>query len=192
VQVDESINTREESTGIAEPVPQARPAGKASHPLGPLFYRLEAHRPREARARAVVVIVVCLSVMGLARALEPDPRGLGTHSQLGIGECGFPLITGYPCPTCGMTTAFAHTVRGQWWAAFNAHPAGWALCVALMATIGFALSVLITGRTWHVNWYRLPPFRTGLAVVALLLFGWAYKIVVGLANGTLPVTPAVW
>ena len=32
-----------------------------------------------------------------------------------------------------MTTAFAHAVRGEWIRAFNAQPAGWTLCVAVMA-----------------------------------------------------------
>jgi hypothetical protein len=86
-----------------------------------------------------------------------------------------------------MTTAFAHTVRGNWITGFNAQPAGWALCVGVMAVAGLAFSVVITGKTWRINWYRVSPTWTVLAVVGLLLGGWAYKILVGLFDGTLPV-----
>jgi hypothetical protein len=43
--------------------------------------------------------------------LTPNASGHGTHMQLGLPPCGFLLITGYPCPGCGLTTCFAHMVR---------------------------------------------------------------------------------
>ena len=134
----------------------------------------------------------CLAVLGVAIYLKPDPRGWGTHSQLGGWECGMPIATGYPCPTCGMTTAFAHTVRGQWWSAFHAQPAGFLLCLAVMAATGLAASSLISGKSWRINWYRISPTRTALVGVGLLLAAWAYKIVAGLLDGTLPARPAGW
>ena len=168
-------------------VPPARPAYSPDHPLGPRLYRVHSQAPRATKVWAAVAVAGCLGFLGIARALEPEARGYGTHRALGISPCSVPLVTGYPCPTCGMTTAFAHAVRGEWIRAFNAQPAGWALCVAVMAVAGLALSVLITGKTWRVNWYRVSPVWTTLALVGLLLGGWGYKIVAGLLDGTLPV-----
>ena len=177
------MTTTESDTHL---VPPARPVVRCDHPLGPRFYRMHAPQPRAARIRAAVVAAGCLALLGIAGFLEPDARGYGTHRALGVWPCSFPLTTGYPCPTCGMTTAFAYTVRGHWVRAFNAQPAGWVLCVALMAGAGLAVSVVITGKTWRINWYRVSPTWAALVVVGLLLAGWAYKILAGLIGGTLP------
>ncbi|MCP4246492.1 MAG: DUF2752 domain-containing protein [bacterium] len=126
-------------------------------------------------------------LLGVARSLAPDVRGLGTHRGLGLPECGLVQAVGYPCPTCGMTTAFALTVRGHWLAAFRAQPAGLAACLATLAVLVLAVSTVITGTCWRINWYRVSPTRVVLAVVGLLLAGWAYKIATGLWDGSLPV-----
>jgi hypothetical protein len=63
-------------------------------------------------------------LLGLARVLEPDPRGFGTHEQLGLRPCAFATLTGRLCPTCGMTTAFAWFVRGRIDRSWEANPAG--------------------------------------------------------------------
>ncbi|HUU82489.1 MAG TPA: hypothetical protein VM243_03195, partial [Phycisphaerae bacterium] len=82
-------------------VPQARPAAKRDHPLGPLFYRLRPVNTRAARVWATLVAGGCLTLLATAGLLEPDPRGYGTHRALGMWPCSLPLVTGYPCPTCG-------------------------------------------------------------------------------------------
>lgn len=170
----------------AAAVAEARPASRRGHLLGPLVYRRRPANPRAARWWAAVVLGGCLGLLGLAAFLKPNPRGVGTHAQLGLPECGLMRTTGLPCPTCGMTTAFAQTVRGRWLAAFNVQPAGWALCVGVMAAGGLALSVLCTGQAWQLNWYRVTPVRLAVIVVGLLLAGWAYKIVHALASASGP------
>jgi hypothetical protein len=85
-----------------------------------------------------------------------------------------------------MTTAFAHAVRGQWLAAFHAQPAGFLLALVTMIVAVFSLGVVISGRVWAINWYRISPGRTVVAAVAVVLLAWAYKIVAGLMAGTLP------
>ncbi|MGE3821953.1 MAG: DUF2752 domain-containing protein, partial [Isosphaeraceae bacterium] len=69
---------------------------------GPADSRL---RP-EARAALVVFASVLVVAFAVASWLEPDPSGFGTHRQLGLPPCHFAWVTGKPCPTCGMTTAF--------------------------------------------------------------------------------------
>src|SRR5262245_8044030 len=46
---------------------------------------------------------------------EPDgtPRTMATHTQLGVPPCNFIVMTGKPCPACGMSTSFALLVRGD-------------------------------------------------------------------------------
>lgn len=96
-------------------------------------------------------------------------------------------LVGYPCPTCGMTTAFAYAVRGELGSAFNAQPAGLALALITVIAASLSLSIVVTGKVWAVNWYRVSPTRVTLGAVLLVLGGWAYKLVAGLMFGTLPV-----
>ena len=63
------------------------------------------------RVIAACVVVPCVTVLGLALWLTPEPHGAGTHTQLGLAPCQFFLRTAMPCPTCGMTTAVTYAVR---------------------------------------------------------------------------------
>lgn len=134
-----------------------------------------------------MLLVISLGLLGLAAWLAPDPAGMGTHRQLGLPPCSMVAATGYPCPTCGMTTAFSHTIRGQWISAFRAQPAGWLLALATGVTAVLSLVTLISGKVVLINWYRVSPMRWAIVFVLLVLGGWGFKIAVGLLNGTLPV-----
>ncbi len=96
------------------------------------------------------------------------------------------IRTGLPCPTCGMTTAFANTVRGRFWAAFLAQPTGLILCLATTGACGAALFALWRGRWPTLRIKYLSPDRLFLALLVLLIAGWAFKIALGLSNGMLP------
>ncbi|MBI4576046.1 MAG: DUF2752 domain-containing protein [Planctomycetes bacterium] len=117
------------------------------------------------------------SVLGLALRLDPDPRGLGTHEQLGLLPCGFHALTGLPCPSCGMTTAFALAVRGRLGPAFLAQPAGALLyaatalggtACALAAAVGYPL----LGQVHD----RLPWRASVLAGLGVLVGSWGWTV----------------
>ncbi len=151
-----------------------------------MLYRVRARRPASARLIAAGLLVGCATILSVAIYVHPDARGVGSHRQLGAPACPAIVLFGFPCPSCGMTTAFAHTVRGQLWSAFQAQPAGLLLALTTTTTLALSLSVLLTGRVWRVNWYRVPPTRVTVAALLALLFGWAYKVIAGLITGTLP------
>lgn len=71
-----------------------------------------------------------LMLLLVACGLRPDPRGYGTHRQLGLPPCTFQLLWDIPCPSCGGTTAFSLFVRGRWVAALRSN-AGAALLAGL-------------------------------------------------------------
>jgi hypothetical protein len=146
------------------------------HPLGPLVRRNPWAQPAKTRLIAAVVMLACGVPLVASAWLSPDASGIGTHRQLGYMPCLIPAVTGYPCPTCGMTTAFAHAVRGRWFDAFRAQPMGWVLAVAAMAAVALSLAVLVSGRGWSVNWYRISPVKVILLVVLLFAAAWVYKI----------------
>ena len=128
------------------------------------------------RALSLAILVPALIVLGIAAWLTPDPSGVGTHQQLGLHACSTLAVTGYPCPTCGMTTAFAFAAHGQILAAFHAQPAGAFLalataCAALVSGYAFFVGLSLF-RLADAFWSPRPLFILGGIVVA----GWVYKI----------------
>lgn len=156
--------------------PNIRPARS----LGPIVFQSVAARPMVARTISAAVLGGCLLLFGVASRLEPAASGIGSHEQLGLAPCGLMMLWRFPCPTCGMTTAFANTARGRFVSAFHAQPAGLALAVAVAVSAIAAGNTLVTGRTLRVNWFRLSPTGLGFGVAGLLLAAWVYKIVVTL------------
>jgi len=168
----------------ASDVTLARPA---AHPLGPWFAFHAASHPARARLWSCLVLTVCAALLSVAVWLKPDPSGLGTHRQLGLPACTAVMLTGYPCPTCGMTTAFAHAVRGQLVAAFVAQPAGLLLALATMVAGILSVFALLTGYVPQINWYRISPTWVVLIGVAVILLGWLFKLAWGRTTGSLPI-----
>lgn len=75
-----------------------------------------------------------------------------------------------------MTTAFAHSVRGDWLAAIAAQPAGWLVFVAVAVLLIQSVRELATGVGIRVNWYRVSPYRVTAVIAAMVLLAWIYKI----------------
>jgi len=117
-----------------------------------------------------------MSLLAVAGVLAPDPRGLGTHERLGLPPCTFRQLTGYRCPSCGMTTSWAHLVRGRVGQAFRDNPGG---ALLGLATGILAPWALISG--WRGRWLGRPlRERTVLiavwGVIAVTLIDWSYRV----------------
>jgi hypothetical protein len=141
----------------------------------------------QLRLAAILVLLMAGSVLGIAAWLNPDSRGYGTHEQLPFqGPCGFLLTTGYPCPTCGMTTAFSYTMHGNWLAAIKAQPGGWVLAIGSGLAVLMSIWVLITGQLpgWFVRW--VTPFRFFVAMLVIVLGSWGLVLVIGTFTGAWP------
>ncbi len=106
---------------------------------------------RVGRVALVAWSVFLMTGFAMARSLEPDPRGFGTHRQWGLPECTFRLVSSKPCPGCGMTTAFANFVRGRFQAAARANPTGLLLAVVSALMIPWCLFSAVCGRLWCVD-----------------------------------------
>ena len=60
------------------------------------------------------LLLMFVPMLGIGLYLKPSTKGLATHTQLGLPPCGFYTEYGWPCPTCGYTTAVTHVAHGQW------------------------------------------------------------------------------
>ena len=161
---------------LAETPPTARPCN-TGHALGPIWRRIDRPHPAKIRIWAGVVLGASVALLIVAFRLHPDERGVGTHEQLGLPPCGLVQFVGIPCPTCGMTTAYSHTVRGRLIAGLSAQPFGFALAFGTILSVGLSAVIVVSGKTWRVNWYRISPHRTVLLLVAFFILAWLYKIV---------------
>jgi len=111
----------------------------------------------------------------------PDgrPRTMGTHQQLGLPECNFMRLTGYPCPSCGMTTSFALLMHGDVVNSLRANAAGTLLALTLLATIPWTIVSAIRARWLWVRSVEPWILRIVIVVVGLALMRWG--LIVGLA-----------
>jgi hypothetical protein len=116
------------------------------------------------------------AVTAVALHLEPDPSGVGTHTQLGLPPCGLYDRFGIPCLSCGFTTAFAAMARLRVVEGFRASPFGAALYLAGFAAAVAGLGAAVSGRSFFDWLARLDWTWIGAGAGALLLASWAYKI----------------
>lgn len=132
---------------------------------------------KKVRVRATIVAVACLGAIGVSAYLSPDPRGFGTHEQLGLPPCISTKFAGAPCPLCGMTTAFSLMAHARPFDAFCAQPAGAALFGICVLTFAGASTAAVLGYTpAHVAAFARAR-RLGSVTLMLLLGAWAYKLV---------------
>jgi hypothetical protein len=137
--------------------------------------------PRDPRSRhrtwLAALVAAPLLLLALGLWLDPDPRGYGTHEQLGLQACPTREWLDIPCPACGLTTSVALTSHGRPLEALRAHPLGPALVLAAFGAAVWAvvqhrqrrdLSLLVA----HARWRSWGPLL-GLA----LALSWAFELI---------------
>lgn len=153
-----------------------RPPRMSTNPSRILAARPVCPPGRGTRHALGLLALGLAGVLATACILRPDPRGFGTHSQLGLGECSFRKLSGKPCPACGMTTAFAWSVRGRVDRAWRANPAGSVIAPMVLILIPWLASTSITGRPWPFRTADVPLVGVVLLGVALALANWAVRL----------------
>jgi hypothetical protein len=137
-------------------------------------------RPRVRRAHwgvrggLLLVAAALATVFYVATRVNPydasgHPLRMASHQSLGMPACRFQEMTGLPCPSCGMTTSFAHLVRGDVWNSLRANWVGTGLAVFCALLIPWCLASAVRGRTLGVR--RLEAvlaFLVGLFTVLML------------------------
>lgn len=140
-----------------------------SHETG----REVSSRGRFVAAMGAAVLLVPLVVACL---LTPDPRGHGTHQQLGFPPCTLVALFGIRCPTCGMTTAWAALVRGRLLTGLAANVGGVLLALAAMGTVIGLSATALFGR--RPKWF--PDTNGfvwgGMVIAAVTLIDWTVRI----------------
>lgn len=125
--------------------------------------------------RTVWLVLLCtaVSVLVIARVLTPAASGVGTHEQLGLPPCGILALTGWPCPACGLTTAFAHLAHLQPIASVSANPMGVPLFLATLFFVPVAIRALWRGQTViaFIDAIEADKWALRFVVAALVVWG---------------------
>jgi hypothetical protein len=128
-----------------------------------------------ARAGLLALAAILIGLFATAGRLSPDPRGFGTHEQLGLSPCAILRLTGRPCPTCGMTTSFAWLVRGEPGRAWRANPAGLVAAVVGAGLVPWLLLVAATGRAPGRRPVGATLMALAVLVAALAVVAWLVR-----------------
>lgn len=128
------------------------------------------------RTKAVVLVILILAVLVIARILQPDPRGVGTHQQLRLPPCTFQAMTGLPCPACGLTTSFAWLARGQLARATEANALGPPAFLALVLLLFYEAGVLLAGKHVELELSAAVVTATGIAVILIMVLYGVWRI----------------
>lgn len=131
---------------------------------------------RRRRLHALGVSLTASVLLSIAYFLTPASGGVGTHQQLGLPKCGWIIAVDVPCPTCGMTTAWSHTVRGDLSTAFMTQPMGMLLAMAAFFVAIGGLITACTGYSFQPILYKYPPSKIFILVLVLALLAWGFKI----------------
>ena len=172
--------TDETKLPIAEPVRPGSPRPRRDRAA-------EAARQRRVVRVVLGAIAVALTAVFVAAfRIHPydadgNPRTMSTHTQLGMPPCNFVVLTGKPCPSCGMTTSFALLVRGDVIASARANWVGSVICVLWAATLVWAVASGIRGKPLFVRPGRGELAFTVIvgAVLVLMLARWAAVLISG-------------
>jgi hypothetical protein len=142
--------------------------------------------PKRLSAATRVVLVGLAAglagLLGLAGRLTPDPRGHGTHTQLGLPPCPFFAARGVRCPACGVTTAMALAVRGRVGSALGANPAGVLLAGAAAGLVPWLLASAASGRPRAgARSADGPPLVAAVVVATVGVLSWLVRYSLGRA-----------
>ncbi|GJQ29805.1 MAG: hypothetical protein HBSAPP03_16890 [Phycisphaerae bacterium] len=128
------------------------------------------------RVLAGGVAAAVVAVLLVAARLQADPRGHGTHTKLGMYPCGWVVAFDKPCPTCGMTTAFAHAADAHYLEAFHAQPMGAMLAIGAAGVFWGAAHVAATGSRLGRVGATMLGGRGLWTLAALTAAAWGYKV----------------
>ncbi len=132
--------------------------------------------PAIDRVVAAAILLITAVIVGLLLTLQPDPRGIGTHEQLGMEPCGWAQgPNGIPCPTCGVTTAACQLVHLHPIDAVVTQPFGASVALAGLVLAGAAAFCLGRQKSFLDLIAWLPYGTIAVGFTVLLLVSWLYK-----------------
>ena len=130
------------------------------------------------RGALIVLAGLFIAVFVTAATIKPyepdgSPLTMASHTQLGLPECNMVTWTGKPCPSCGMTTSFAHLIHGDVGNSLRANWAGTLLAIYWLLLVPWAVVSAWRGKLFGIrNGEAMISISIGVFTV-LMLLRWA-------------------
>lgn len=142
----------------------------------------EPWHSRKPLSGQLIWFLFWLGTTAFALYLSADPRGHGTHQQLGLPPCPSTIVLNRPCPGCGLTTSFTAIVHGQVARSIEAHPLGAILYLLFtVSALGCGYGYL---RRWKFNTEgRRFNRAVGWLVAVFIVYGGARFLLMPDYNG---------
>ena len=133
-----------------------------------------------------LTVLFCVAAYLNPYRTDGTARRMETHRELGLPECTFKKMTGIPCPSCGMTTSFALTIRGDLFHAVQANSVGVLLALTLLLAIPWCLGSAIRERTLFLRSAERTLMVLVLGLLGLMVLRWLVVVGVKLWLGLDP------
>ncbi|HED66748.1 MAG TPA: DUF2752 domain-containing protein [Planctomycetes bacterium] len=153
--------------------------GGSAYTVSPVDPLEPSPAPRRSAEHYLLLGIVGLGVLAIVVVgvfLHPDPRGHGTHEQLGLEPCGLLEHWNVPCPGCGVTTAATLLAQGHPIASLRTQPFGFLLSALLPVVFLWMLRLHLGGRDVWLELRGRSWTRWSGWALAVMLLAWAYKV----------------
>lgn len=118
-----------------------------------------------------------LALLVVAASLRPSATGLGTHQQLGLPACTSVVLWNVRCPSCGMTTSWALTLRGRIFDALSANVGGTLLAIIALAYVPISCYFSVIGRSSKGGWLSSALAVGLLGSLACAITQWMFWLI---------------
>jgi hypothetical protein len=160
----------------------------------------ESNRPRPGklageplvgwvRSILAVMAIGLAAVFVTARRIVPyaedgSAMRMASHQQLGLPPCTFSVVTGVPCPSCGMTTSFALLVRGDVVNSARANWVGTLLAAFCLLVVPWSVVSALIGRAVFVRSLEQALIFVIMSLLVLMFTRWAVVLALLWWNGS--------
>ena len=86
------------------------------------------------------------------------------HLETDQSFCPFKMLTGFPCPGCGITKSLVYFYSGDIYKSLQYHILGPFVIAFCILTIVLLTTELITGREYFSRWFYSKKLAYGLAI----------------------------
>ncbi|MGC4100426.1 DUF2752 domain-containing protein [Ferruginibacter sp.] len=86
------------------------------------------------------------------------------HLETDQSFCPFKLLTGFPCPGCGITKSLVYFYEGDWYKSISYHILGPFVIIFSFLTIIVLTTELITKKEYFTSWLYNRKLAYGLAI----------------------------
>ncbi len=87
------------------------------------------------------------------------------HLQASQSFCPFKMLTGLPCPGCGMVKSMVSLYRGEWIESLEFHLFGPVLVLFFFCALVVMVAGLIRGKDFSFRWLNNPRVAWPVAII---------------------------